>query len=56
MTLFVDDDAQHTAYQIYSSEDNGTLHISQLSDDYNKPAGHYWRTSCRAASTKSPRC
>ena len=43
MTLFVDDDTQHTAYQIYSSEDNGTLHISQLSDDYTKPAGRYWR-------------
>ncbi len=41
MTLFVDDDG--TAYHIYASEDNGTLHISQLSDDYLKPAGRYVR-------------
>jgi hypothetical protein len=41
MTLFVDDD--NSAYQIYSSEENGTLHISQLSADYQKPAGKYVR-------------
>jgi hypothetical protein len=41
MTLFVDDDG--TAYHLYSSEENGTLHISQLSDDYLKPAGQYVR-------------
>lgn len=41
MTLFVDDDGK--AYQIYSSEDNGTLHISLLSDDYLRPAGRYVR-------------
>lgn len=41
MTLFVDDDQK--AYQIYSSEDNGTIQISQLTDDYLKPAGHYIR-------------
>ncbi len=41
MTLFVDDDA--TAYHVYASEENGTLHISQLSDDYLKPAGKYYR-------------
>jgi hypothetical protein len=41
MTLFVDDD--ETAYHVYSSEDNGTLHISQLSDDYLLPAGKYVR-------------
>lgn len=41
MTLFVDDDG--TAYHVHASEDNGTLHISQLSDDYLKPAGKYIR-------------
>lgn len=41
MTLFVDDDG--TAYHIYSSEENGTLHISQLTDDYLKPAEKYYR-------------
>jgi gamma-glutamyltranspeptidase/glutathione hydrolase len=41
MTLFVDDDG--TAYQIYASEENRTLHISQLTDDYLKPAGKYVR-------------
>ncbi len=41
MNLFVDDDGK--AYQIYSSEHNGTLHISQLTDDYLKPAGNYVR-------------
>jgi hypothetical protein len=41
MTLFVDDD--EVAYQIYASEDNGTLQISQLSDDYLRPAGRYVR-------------
>jgi len=32
MTLFVDDD--DTAYHIHSSEENSTMHISKLSDDY----------------------
>jgi hypothetical protein len=41
MTLFVDDDG--TAYHIYASEENGTLHISQLSADYLRPAGRYVR-------------
>ena len=41
MTLFVDDDG--TAYHIYASEENSTLHISQLSDDYLSPAGKYVR-------------
>ena len=41
MTLFVDDDGN--AYQIYASEENETLHISQLSDDYLSPAGIYSR-------------
>lgn len=41
MTLFVDDDG--TAYHVYASENNGTLHISRLSDDYLHPAGRYVR-------------
>jgi len=41
MTLFQDDDGK--AYHIYSSEENGTLHISQLSADFLKPAGKYVR-------------
>jgi hypothetical protein len=32
MTLFVDDDG--AAYHIHASEENATLHISRLSDDY----------------------
>ena len=45
MTLFVDDDG--VAYQIYASEKNGTLQISQLTDDYLKPAGRYIRIFSR---------
>lgn len=41
MTLFVDDDG--SAYHLYASEANGTLHISRLSDDYLKPAGKFVR-------------
>jgi unsaturated chondroitin disaccharide hydrolase len=41
MTLFVDDDG--AAYHIHAAEDNGTLHLSQLSDDYLRPAGRYLR-------------
>ena len=41
MTLFVDDDG--AAYHIHASEDNGTLHISQLTDDYLAPRGRYCR-------------
>jgi hypothetical protein len=39
--LFVDDDGK--AYHIYSSEENSTLHISLLSDDYLSESGTYWR-------------
>lgn len=47
MTLFVDDDGK--AYHIHSAEENLTLHISELTDDYTdftgvyavmEPAGH----------------
>jgi len=41
MTLFVDNDGR--AYQFYASEENATMHISLLSDDYLKPTGKYWR-------------
>lgn len=41
MTLFLDDDGK--AYQFYASEENGTMHISLLTDDYLKPAGTYAR-------------
>ena len=40
-TLFVDDD--NKAYHLYSSEDNKTLHISLLSDDYLQPSGKFVR-------------
>jgi hypothetical protein len=41
MTLFEDDDG--TAYHVCASEENGTLHISQLSDDYLNTTGKYVR-------------
>lgn len=41
MTLFVDDDGK--AYHIYASEENSTLHISQLTDDYLTYSGKYAR-------------
>jgi beta-xylosidase len=41
MNLFVDDDGK--AYHIYSSEENSTIHISQLSDDYLTYSGNYRR-------------
>lgn len=41
MTLFVDDDDK--AYHIYSSENNATLHISLLSEDYLSQSGKFVR-------------
>lgn len=41
MTLFVDDDGK--AYHIYSSEENLTLHIAELTDDYLSHSGQYIR-------------
>ncbi|GHU69299.1 hypothetical protein FACS189413_07960 [Bacteroidia bacterium] len=41
MTLYVDDDGK--AYHIYSSEDNLTLHIAELSDDFLHYTGKYIR-------------
>lgn len=41
MTLFRDDDGK--SYHIYSSEENGTLHIAELSEDLLKHTGRYVR-------------
>ena len=41
MTLFVDDDGK--AYHIYASEENLTLHIAELTDDYLRHNGRYIR-------------
>ncbi len=41
MTLFRDDDGK--SYHLYSSEENGTLHIAELSDDLLKHTGRYVR-------------
>lgn len=41
MALFKDDDG--TAYHLYSSENNETLYISRLTDDYLQPTGEYTR-------------
>ncbi|MCA1744199.1 MAG: beta-glucanase, partial [Bacteroidales bacterium] len=39
MTVFVDDDGK--AYHVFSSEENLTLHIAELSDDYLSHTGKY---------------
>lgn len=41
MNLFVDDDGK--AYHIFSSEENSTIHISELSNDYLSHVGRYVR-------------
>lgn len=43
MTLFVDDDGK--AYHIHASEDNLTLHISELTDNYLDFTGEYVRVA-----------
>ena len=43
MTLFVDDDGR--AYYIFSSEENLTLHIAELTADYLHHAGRYTRVA-----------
>ena len=40
-TLFVDDDG--TAYQISASEENSTLQIAELTEDYLGCTGRFWR-------------
>lgn len=41
MTIFVDDDGK--AYHVYSSEENATLQIAELTDDYTAHTGRYIR-------------
>lgn len=41
MTVFVDDDGK--AYIFYASEENSTMHVSLLTDDYLRTAGKYSR-------------
>ena len=41
MTLYVDDDGK--AYHIFSSEDNLTMHIAELTNDYLHHSGRYTR-------------
>jgi len=41
MTLYVDDDGK--AYHIYASEENRTLHVAELTDDYLDYTGRYVR-------------
>jgi len=41
MTLFADDNGE--AYHIYTSENNGTLHISRLDADCTRPVGRFAR-------------
>lgn len=41
MTVFMDEDGK--AYLFHASENNATLHISLLTDDYLKPAGRFVR-------------
>lgn len=45
MTLFVDDDG--TAYQIYASEENATLQIAELTEDFTGTTGRFWRMAER---------
>lgn len=41
LTVFQDDDGK--AYLFHASEDNATLHVSLLTDDYLQPAGRFAR-------------
>ena len=43
MTVYVDDDGK--AYHIYSSEENLTLQIAELTDDYTAHTGRYVRVA-----------
>jgi beta-xylosidase len=43
MTLFIDDDGK--AYHIFSSEENLTLHIAELTADYLHHSGRYTRVA-----------
>ncbi len=50
MTIFIDDDGK--AYHIYSSEENLTLQIAQLTDDYMQHNGLLRTSSCRWDRTR----
>lgn len=50
-TLFVDDDGK--AYQITSSENNESMHINELTDDYLRPTGRFTRNFV-GASREAP--
>lgn len=43
MTVYIDEDG--TAYHITSSEENLTIHIHELSEDYLQYTGRYWRVA-----------
>jgi len=43
MTLYIDDDGR--AYHIFASEENLTLHIAELTDDYLHHTGRYTRVA-----------
>ena len=45
MTLFKDDDGK--AWHIFASEDNSTVHIAELTDDYLDYTGRWWRMAER---------
>lgn len=51
MTLYLDDD--HKAYLIASSEENQTLHVSQLSDDFLDFSG-IWARALPGGSNEAP--
>lgn len=54
MTIFVDDDGK--AYHIHSSENNQTLHISELTTDYTDFTGRYIRVFPGAANEAPAIC
>ena len=41
MTLFKDDDGR--AWHVFASEDNSTVHVAELTDDYLDYTGRWWR-------------
>ena len=43
MTLFKDDDG--TAYHVFASEDNSTMHVAELTGDYLDYSGRWWRVA-----------
>lgn len=51
MTVYVDDDGK--AYNIASSEDNLTLHVAELTDDYQNFTGK-WNTIAPAGHNEAP--